>query len=126
MAKLHHPPLMQFGIFYKYFSHIHLSTKIETKTETKMKRLKILLLLMETQNIGNHRFCGSYSLSSMEEEEKRLGFLRPWKIECGFNLLRTYLVGHFKHSFSVFKQHYTHFYTFFHPHIFQKIINNIT
>ena len=35
-------------------------------------------------------------------------------------------ITHIDRSFSVFKQHYTHFYTLFHPHVFQKIINNIT
>ena len=29
-------------------------------------------------------------------------------------------------SFLVFKQHYTLFYTLFHPHVFQKTTNNIT
>ena len=32
----------------------------------------------------------------------------------------------FKHMFLVFKQHYTHFHTFFHPHVFPKNINNFT
>ena len=36
------------------------------------------------------------------------------------------LEDNLKHSFSVFKQHYTHFHTLFHPHIFQKTTNNIT
>ena len=40
--------------------------------------------------------------------------------------LRARLVEYFSNMFSVFKQHYTHFYTFFHPHIFQKNTNNIT
>ena len=34
------------------------------------------------------------------------------------------MVGCFKHSSSVFKQYYTHFYTFFHSHVFQKTTNN--
>ena len=37
---------------------------------------------------------------------------------------RARLVGHFKHSFSVFKQHYIHFYTHFYSPVFQKITNN--
>ena len=32
----------------------------------------------------------------------------------------------FKHMLSVFKQHYTYFHTFFHPHIFPKNTNNVT
>ena len=36
------------------------------------------------------------------------------------------LVELLNNSFSVFKQHYTHFHTFFHLHVFQKITNNIT
>ena len=36
------------------------------------------------------------------------------------------LVGYFKHQFSIFKQHFTYFYTLFHPHVFQKTINNTT
>ena len=34
--------------------------------------------------------------------------------------LRAYLVHNFKHMFLVFKQHYTHFHTLCHPHIFLK------
>ena len=40
--------------------------------------------------------------------------------------LRPHLVKHFKHIFSIFKQHYTYFHIFFHSHIFKKNINNIT
>ena len=44
--------------------------------------------------------------------------LRP---EC----LRGCLVCVFKQLFSVFKQHFTHFNTFFHPHVFpQMFLNN--
>ena len=32
----------------------------------------------------------------------------------------------FKRMLSVFKQHYTYFHTFFHPHIFPKNTNNVT
>ena len=39
---------------------------------------------------------------------------------------RPHLVKHLKHMFSVFKQHYTHFHTLFHSHVFQKNTNNIT
>ena len=40
--------------------------------------------------------------------------------------LRSCLVEHLKHIFSVFKQHYTYFHTLFHPHVFKKNTNNIT
>ena len=37
------------------------------------------------------------------------------------------LVRHFKYTFSIFKQHYIYFHTFFSPiHVFQKITNNTT
>ena len=36
------------------------------------------------------------------------------------------LVHVFKHMFSVFKQHFMHFHTSFHPHITPKNINNAT
>ena len=35
-----------------------------------------------------------------------------------------YLVHHFKHMFSVFKQHYTHFHTFFHSHVILEKTKN--
>ena len=39
--------------------------------------------------------------------------------------LRGCLVSVSKQQFSVFKQHFTYFYTFFHPHVFpQKFLNN--
>ena len=47
--------------------------------------------------------------------------LRSYKKE-----LRPRLVKLLNNSFSVFKQHYTHFYTLFHPHVFKKTTNNIT
>ena len=37
-----------------------------------------------------------------------------------------HLVEHLKHMIFVFKQHYTHFYALFDPHVFQKNTNNIT
>ena len=37
-----------------------------------------------------------------------------------------HLVQEFKYMFSVFKQHYTYFHTFFHPHVFPKNTNNVT
>ena len=46
------------------------------------------------------------------------------KISC--ENIMGYLVGKFKHTFEYFKQHYTHFYTLFHSHIYQKHPNNIT
>ena len=36
------------------------------------------------------------------------------------------LVHLFKHMFSVFKQHYTYFHTFFNSHVFSKNTNNVT
>ena len=36
------------------------------------------------------------------------------------------LVEHFSNMFSVFKQYYTYFHTFFHLYVFQKNRNNIT
>ena len=36
------------------------------------------------------------------------------------------MVDYLNNIFSVFKQHYIHFHTFFHPHVFKKTINNIT
>ena len=39
-------------------------------------------------------------------------------------LLRLYLVCQFKHMFSIFKQHYNYFYTFFHSHVFLYIFSN--
>ena len=36
------------------------------------------------------------------------------------------LVHVFKYMFSVFKQHYTHFHTLFHLHVFPKSTNNVT
>ena len=40
--------------------------------------------------------------------------------------IREYLVLVFKQQFSVFKQYYTYFHTFFHPHVFLKNTNNVT
>ena len=40
-------------------------------------------------------------------------------------VLRPHLVELLNSSFLVFKQHYIHFYTTFHPHVFQKTTNNI-
>ena len=40
-------------------------------------------------------------------------------------VLRPRLVELLNSSFLVFKQHYIHFYTTFHPHVFQKTTNNI-
>ena len=42
------------------------------------------------------------------------------------NKIMACLVYVFKHTFSVFKQHYMYFHTFFHPHVFPKNTNNIT
>ena len=39
-------------------------------------------------------------------------------------MYRVCLVSEFKLIFSHFKQHYIHFYTLFHLHVFQKITNN--
>ena len=36
------------------------------------------------------------------------------------------LVVYFEQQFSVFKQYYTNFYTFFHSHVFLKNTNNVT
>ena len=36
------------------------------------------------------------------------------------------LVHEIKQQFLVFKQHYTYFFTFFHPHVFLKNTNNVT
>ena len=41
------------------------------------------------------------------------------------NIVTARLVGHFKHTFKHFKHTYTLFYTFFHPHVYQKHSNNI-
>ena len=41
------------------------------------------------------------------------------------NKIMTYLVHVFKHTFSVFKQHYIYFHTLFHPHVFSKNTNNV-
>ena len=43
-----------------------------------------------------------------------------------FRILRACLIGKLKLTLSVFKQPYTHFHSFFQPHVFQKITNNIT
>ena len=40
--------------------------------------------------------------------------------------LAAHLVRHFKHTFEYFKHTYIHFYTLFHPHVYQKYSNNIT
>ena len=32
---------------------------------------------------------------------------------------------YFEQQFSVFKQHYTYFYTFFHSHVFKKNTSNV-
>ena len=42
----------------------------------------------------------------------------------GLQLLRGCLVCDFKQPFSVFKQHFTHFNTLFHPHVFPQIFLN--
>ena len=39
---------------------------------------------------------------------------------CLTSTLRACLLCEFKHTFSHFKQHYTHFHTLFYPHVFQK------
>ena len=39
---------------------------------------------------------------------------------------RPCLVEYLSNMFLVFKQHYTHFHTFFHTHVFQKNTSNIT
>ena len=75
---------MQFGTFYKSFLEF-ICQKNWNKNQKQNKKNKILLVLIETQAIGNHKFCESCSLSSTNGEEKRLGFLTPWKIECVFN-----------------------------------------
>ena len=36
------------------------------------------------------------------------------------------ILAYFKQQFSVFKQHYTYFHIFFHPHVFSKNTNNVT
>ena len=51
-----------------------------------------------------------------------LEFIRPSTIE----ILRPCLVDYLNNIFYVFKQHYTLFHILFHPHVFQKTINNIT
>ena len=43
--------------------------------------------------------------------------------ELGAGKLRACLVSFLKLTFSHFKQHYTHFHTLFHPHVFQKTTN---
>ena len=40
--------------------------------------------------------------------------------------LRARLLPLFKQQFSVFKQHYTYFYTLFHSHVFLKNISNVS
>ena len=47
------------------------------------------------------------------------------KNQIAWNLMAC-LVYKLKHIFSVFKQYYIHFHTFFHLHVFQKNTNNIT
>ena len=47
-------------------------------------------------------------------------------IVLNFGIFKARLVELLNNSFLVFKQHYTYFHTLFHPHIFQKTINNIT
>ena len=44
--------------------------------------------------------------------------------KCIFKKLRGCLVCVFKQSFSVFKQHFTHFNTLFHPHVLPQIFLN--
>ena len=41
-----------------------------------------------------------------------------------YEKLRGCLVCVFKQSFSIFKQHFTHFNTLFHPHVFSQIFLN--
>ena len=49
--------------------------------------------------------------------------LRPTKATL-FQKVRGCLVCSFKQPFSVFKQHFTHFNTLFHPHVFPQIFSN--
>jgi len=46
--------------------------------------------------------------------------------DINYNFLRVCLVHILKHMFLVFKQYYTYFHIFFHPHVYQKNTNNIT
>ena len=41
-----------------------------------------------------------------------------------FKILRGCLVCVFKQPFLVFKQHFTYFHTFFHPHVFSQMFSN--
>ena len=51
----------------------------------------------------------------------------PWlSSNLTSKILRACLIGHFKQYFEHFKYTNTHFYTLFHPHIYQKHQNNIT
>ena len=47
----------------------------------------------------------------------------PFKTE-NTTLIRGCLVCDFKQPFLVFKQHFTHFNAFFHPHVFPQIFSN--
>ena len=50
--------------------------------------------------------------------------LRPIKQKN--SKITAYLITHFKQLFEYFKYTYTHFYIFFHSHVYQKHSNNIT
>ena len=45
---------------------------------------------------------------------------------CRARHLGARLVHVFKHMFSIFKQYYMYFHTFFHSHVFSKNTNNVT
>ena len=70
-----------------------------------------------TTNSFSFVFCFSYTPIKIYYY-----YLEHSMLKCYFNTQNTTpLVGHLKHIFSVFKQHYTYFHTLFHPHVFQKI-----
>ena len=56
---------------------------------------------------------------------KCVGTFKNKSINFYKQILRPHLVREFKHMFSVFKQHYTYFYTLFHPHLFPKKLKTI-
>ena len=56
-------------------------------------------------------------------KKKKKGYVMPCRTDCdwgncGLEYLGGCLVCVFKQQFSVFKQHFTHLNTLFHPHVF--------
>ena len=81
--------------------------------------VQIILYLVSKKNI----FISKYQVKGKKEKKKVVELGAKW-IQVSI-VIRGGLVGCFEQPFSVFKQHYTYFYIFFHSPVFPKNINNI-